>query len=341
MIKLRKHQYDSLKTSVDNNFSSGVHFHATGTGKTLIAFNLIFEFIKINPLAKLIFWICEKKSILQQQFDIDNLNKLHLKDPLKSFLILNLNEKSTKDWHASINASTYWNKPTLVVINRNLLTIRKLYTKIVRNIDLIIHDECHSIINNSSQEFYTWLQKFNSKCKCIGFSATPYTLNNININPFKNILSKFTMFDAYKGGIILPPIIERFELTNSYTYRCIAELIQMRIKEQPFKKIVVWCGTICFCNEMLEIFVSIYKNFSFCIDTSLNKVSKSSKCQTISKHLTLSNNKVITFTEFYNLESNGILFCAGKHKEGSDIPNLDTCVFLDYVENRCKNNFIQ
>ena len=30
------------------------------------------------------------------------------------------------------------------------------------------------------------------------------------------------------------------------------------------------------------------------------------------------------------LKSNGILFCATKHREGSDISKLDACIFLDY-----------
>ena len=35
------------------------------------------------------------------------------------------------------------------------------------------------------------------------------------------------------------------------------------------------------------------------------------------------------------------MFCACKHREGSDIPNLDTCVFLDYGEDRGASYFIQ
>ena len=37
MNKLRQHQIESLQKTLDNNFESGVHFHATGTGKSLIA----------------------------------------------------------------------------------------------------------------------------------------------------------------------------------------------------------------------------------------------------------------------------------------------------------------
>ena len=38
------------------------------------------------------------------------------------------------------------------------------------NIDLIIHDECHSIQNNTTQEFYNYICGVNKFVKCIGFS---------------------------------------------------------------------------------------------------------------------------------------------------------------------------
>ena len=38
---LRSNQYKAIKESVDNDFESGVHFHATGTGKSWIALELI------------------------------------------------------------------------------------------------------------------------------------------------------------------------------------------------------------------------------------------------------------------------------------------------------------
>ena len=40
-------------------------------------------------------------------------------------------------------------------------------------------------------------------------------------------------------------------------------------------------------------------------------------------------------------ENNAILFCASKHREGSDIPNLDGCIFMDHVSNRSERLFVQ
>jgi superfamily II DNA or RNA helicase len=42
-----------------------------------------------------------------------------------------------------------------------------------------------------------------------------------------------------------------------------------------------------------------------------------------------------------NRQHEGILFCAEKHREGSDIPFLDSCVFLDGCVNRSAHVFIQ
>ena len=40
---LRKNQKNAIKISLSNNFKSGVHFHATGTGKSWIALELILK----------------------------------------------------------------------------------------------------------------------------------------------------------------------------------------------------------------------------------------------------------------------------------------------------------
>ena len=64
---LRNNQLDAINASKNNNFKSGIHFHATGTGKSWIALNIILEYNK-NKKNNLIFWITEKKSILIEQF---------------------------------------------------------------------------------------------------------------------------------------------------------------------------------------------------------------------------------------------------------------------------------
>ena len=47
------------------------------------------------------------------------------------------------------------------------------------------------------------------------------------------------------------------------------------------------------------------------------------------------------YEQFRTVESNAIMFCAMKHREGSDIQKLDCCIFLDKVKNRSPIPFIQ
>ena len=46
------------------------------------------------------------------------------------------------------------------------------------------------------------------------------------------------------------------------------------------------------------------------------------------------------FESYSELEEKGI-FYACKHREGSDIKNLDCCIFLDKVEDRGPKTFVQ
>ena len=67
-ICLRKHQQDAILTTIENNFESGVHSHATGTGKSLIGLYILKEYVIKNNNNN-IWWICEQKSVLQKFFN--------------------------------------------------------------------------------------------------------------------------------------------------------------------------------------------------------------------------------------------------------------------------------
>mgnify|MGYP001301939260 CR=1 FL=1 len=43
-MKLREHQKNAVHLSIENNFSSGVLFHATGTGKSWVALDILINF---------------------------------------------------------------------------------------------------------------------------------------------------------------------------------------------------------------------------------------------------------------------------------------------------------
>ena len=46
---LKKNQLDALNISIDNNFQTGIHYHATGTGKSWIAMYILAAFYWLVP----------------------------------------------------------------------------------------------------------------------------------------------------------------------------------------------------------------------------------------------------------------------------------------------------
>jgi len=318
---LRPNQLKAITTTIDNNFKTGVHYHVTGSGKSWIAMNIILSFNKLNPKAHII-WICEKKSILIEQFNKDNLKSRNFYHIHQTFNIINFTENKLDDWYDSVNSSSFFWKPVLLIINRAFLTSSEKYKKIKINFGLLIHDECHTIVNKTTKAFYEHiLNKKGEVIKCIGFSATP----NLNFEPYKEIITSYNIYDAFLDDVIVPPKIKWFSCNDLLDYKEIMILIKDQIEkvELPYNKIIVWCGMIHLCSDMAKLFSQEFKNYLICIDT----------------HKKIDGYK--GYEEFSEIDTQAILFCAAKHREGSDIKNLDCCVFLDKVENRCPKVFIQ
>ena len=126
-MALRLNQYRAVNESVNNNFLSGVHCHATGTGKSWIALELIIEYDnRNNKSPNLIFWLCEQKSILIEQFNIKTLKEKGYDQIFDQFNILNYTEKKPRKWYEEIDTKfSSSSKSTLVVINRSFLVSGK------------------------------------------------------------------------------------------------------------------------------------------------------------------------------------------------------------------------
>ena len=321
---LRSNQKEAIQISKDNDFTSGIHYHATGTGKSWIAMYLLHEFHTKYP-NKNILWICEKKDILLQQFSYTILQERGFDKLLTQFNVLNFVSHKPDKWYESVNSAKFWGKPFLCIINRSFLTSQQKYKNIKSTIDLVIHDECHSIENTTTQEFYKWLQEHNNNMniqnRFIGFSATPEL-----VEPLTNILSKYSVYDGYLDKVILPPKIVWIKGEKNPSTPELLQLIQKNIEQLPYKKIIVWCGMIEECIHTATAWKSYFPNYTFCID--FNNIQQTT-------------NEFSDFDTFYKLEKEGILFCAVKHREGSDIPNIDGCIFMDLVEKRSERVFIQ
>lgn len=320
---LRVNQTKAIDISLKNDFQSGVHCHATGTGKSWIALELILAFNKKYPENNIL-WLCEQKSILIEQFNKKKIYEKGYKDIFNCFSILNYTEKKPRLWYQEINEAKFFRKPLLIIINRSFLVSKLKYEHITQSIDLIIHDECHSIVNNTTQTFYQWALKSQKSCKCIGFSATPV----IDFKPYDKILSHYSIYDAFCDDIIVPPHIKWIASEKILTDADIISICEQEIANLYYKKIIVWCGMIQLCHKLALLWKSHFKKFIISVDTSLNNNNKD-------------NQGFCGLEKFCEAESNAILFCACKHREGSDIKNLDGCIFLDKVEKRNSKTFVQ
>jgi superfamily II DNA or RNA helicase len=320
MNNLRPNQCKAINESINNDFESGIHYHATGSGKSWIAMNIILKFYEKYPEFNII-WICEKKSILIEQFNKDNLKDRNFHHILQKYNVLNFSDFKLVNWYNSVNSAKFWNKPVLLIINRAFLTSNNKYNKIQLPFHLIIHDECHTITNKTTREFYDYILQQKTKPKCIGFSATP----NLNFEPYKNIISSYSIYDAFLDNVIVPPKIKWFSCNDILHYDEIMDLIHNEINKSDlvYKKIIIWCGMIELCIDMAKLCTNYFKNYLICIDTSKEFEGYSS------------------YEDFDKINEKAILFCAAKHREGSDIKNLDCCIFLDKVENRCPKVFLQ
>lgn len=325
---LRRNQVDAITKSVENKFESGIHFHCTGSGKSWIALQLILEYNKLNP-NKHILWICEHKSILEEQFNKETIKARGFDEIYKKFIVIDYATKKLQNWYECVNSASFWGKSILLIINRAFLVSGEKYKNLYIPVGLIIHDECHSISNNTTKKFYNYLliEKPNIKKEntiipsCIGFSATPLLLNEL---PFKNVISKYTIYDAYKDNVVVKPVIKWINTESKITHIDIIKVFKSDILKLPYRKIVIWCGMIEHCFKLAKIWSLVFKDFLICVDTSEE-----------------SKNDYGNYEDFAKAEYNAFMFCACKHREGSDIMNLDCCIFLDKVRERSARTFVQ
>jgi superfamily II DNA or RNA helicase len=348
--KYRTNQIEAINRLNKNGFEVGIHNQATGCGKSTIILKYIDKAINEN---KSIILFTERLSIFTDlfKFNKDELEQLDVLMFWKQKNICNLlNTKiinritiKKKNWIKEFNGD----KPQLLVINRAYLTLDKEYEKISHNNNnfIILHDECH---NTSSDQCFELLSYFKNKnVPIIGFSATPlrsckkeeiYRLLDIyGIDGELNLLTNYNILHAIQEKLILPPNFSWFELKNTKTniktnddcedIKKVLNIYEEAILDMPYKKTIIWCGTTDLTNRWYDIFEKYFINKDFKLfkdHTNFDKIKANQN-----------------YEEFKDREENGILFCCNKHREGSDIKNLDSCIFLDYIKDRSSLIFIQ
>lgn len=296
--------------------------------------------------------------------DIIDMSKFHIVEHVYN-----------KDRYWIKNINNYdGDKPIFLIINRAFMTTRSKkqkynyrYEEIRKMPKFAIIDECHSCMANETYQLLLYL-KFNRGVKIHGLSATPYrsgksktnlTLDidcdekcNIDTNENEekllqifckpmnvnqlNLLSFFNLKEAIESGIVLEPIFHWYYMENKknkkkmyddndiHSVFCVLDTILRLCK---YKKCIVWCGTI----ELAEKWYDIFEKHK----------TKYINLPNIKRYIDHSKIKNNDYDEFYDTKNNTILFCANKFREGSDIPYLSCCLFLDKVMKRGQIPFIQ
>jgi len=339
----QKEAFDKLEK---NGLESGIHCQATGCGKTFIILRYIDYCIKKYGNNCKIILFTERVNILADLFDFkskhsepnrENIEYWKEKGiaDLSNIDIINRVTIKKKDWIKKLNNAI---KPTLLVINRAFLTLRKKYQEL-ESLSLILHDECHNTSSKMCHEFL--LNQKEKKTPMVGFSATPLRTGKDDLTKLKEIydqedplLTNYNMIYSISQELILPPEFYWFQIDEQKLDKknknviddmeigTVLMLLSQIVQKMPNKKIIAWCGRIDFARAWKKEFTINYKkyppleNFKFFLDTSKDTNAE--------------------YKLFKNIDSHAILFCANKHREGSDIRRLDSCIFLDRVKNREK-----
>lgn len=362
----RLNQTEAHNILYKKGIQSGIHCQATGTGKSYIMIDYVdYSKKMVNSNCKIILFT-ERVNILKDLFDFkDNkLNENKLIEwrengigDLTDYDIIDRVTIKKKNWVELLNKAV---KPTLLVINRAYLTLNcnsDLGYKKINNLDLIIHDECH---NSTSDLCYNFLKYFkDKKVPIVGFSATPLRngktdgefnkdklIEIFSDNMKLNLLTDYNMIYSIEQQLILPPKFYWYNMDSYQTDQTkkeemvtiseaeigsIMSILNEVMDILPNKKIIAWCGTIKLCEDWCSKFNEYKKKLK-------NIFPEIYKIETF---VDISSRKSDDYQNFRDKNSFAILFCAQKHREGSDIEKLDCCIFLDKVKNRSSIPFIQ
>ena len=353
-------QIQALQKIKENDFKSGIISMITGSGKSLIFLNAIYQHVKTkNPNKGSIYiLLCPRIDILRSLFfkiDKNGYYKLNNSKIIewKSNDIINLDNFkiidciNIKDKNLNFSSS----KHNLLLVNndffRSLYKDKKFKTCICKNTNFIIIDECHCISGNKIYEIIEEL-KYNYKIPIIGFSATPIrdtaksdnhviqifskSDNICEKNKKINLIYSYDLLQGIKDNVVLPYRIECVKINKIKGHKIgftnkdilnniLKNCINNKTKKLPYRKFIIWTNRK---NIMSECYKYVEKNFKqlkvYCT-SSFDKEFHD-------------NGFNVNYEEFYKSDGDCVLICINKCKEGSDIPNIDCGIYFDGVKNR-------
>jgi len=340
----------------ENEIQNGIICHATGTGKTICQFIIMGSVFENEN--KVIFLLCNFKNIIHQTFYSDdnkinyNLFRILKKEQIFNIWDCDIYDVSSDEKRVDIINSIKKIKDTtqnkIFLINTQYINNEKCRYKQLPVPNLILFDECHNI---TGEKTYEMLEYFSKKdTKIIGLSATP--IRNIksakNYDKLRNIfsndnddnddikiLSNYDNIKAITKGDILNIEIFLFSTNikkEKYSVENIDSCIDCIIKvlsKMFYKKMILWCGTIKHTTRM-------YEELKKKVPTKIKEIKK----ENIYMDHSQTDDEGDNYLEFKNIK-NGIIVCANKYREGSDIKYLGACVLADFVLEKSQCVFIQ
>ena len=315
-MQLWAHQQRALDVSICNGFASGVHAHATGSGKSILGHALVRAYAEMHK-GELMVWVCEQAGVIAEIFSRPVARR--------GLLVCDLVSRKPNDWWWCVQSALCWGKPVLVIVNRAFLVSQKRYEKLrSATLGLVLHDECHSGAGKTTQAFYTWLTTAHPNARVIGLSATPPSAAHAPHPALSKVLSRYSIYDATVARTIVPLRVCWSE--TRLTAQQSATLTHQLAVDAGVRKIIVWCGIIDHCYTMATLWARVFGSaWLVCCDTS-----RTNPCQW---------HDYAAFVAAK--EQPALLFCAAKHREGSDIDGLGMGVFVDGVEKRGAAVFVQ
>jgi superfamily II DNA or RNA helicase len=363
---LRSNQIDGITKTYYQNFTTGVHNHIMGSGKTvmeLLHIDVFFNYYLDKSMVEgaLCLFISSRINILNKIFfeDTDSNDYEKYGIHLNKYKIINY---VTDD---ILNPKNIFSnkKANIVVCNIQYLKNiqeNKIFKEIIKKTKLIIFDECHNISAPTTYKFINEFKKIN--VPIIGFSATPTRTSKEAKENFKeiftvdkkvNIISVYDLFQGIMDDYILPFKIKQYEFKGlylkndndsekinysdrdfKYNKRILRKILLDEIQNAPYCKFVAWCSSISNLEKWKKI-----------IEEEFTK-------EELKVYVTHSgNNKYLPVNEYNNFYSlkpetpdkkiNAILLNVNTVTEGCDIDFVDAGIFLDPVKNKNIVTYLQ
>ncbi len=330
----KENQIEGIQNTLAVDFINGIHSQATGTGKSLMALNIIWKYHLLYPNNS-IMWLCERKDIPTKLFFdrtekngkvtfIEEYRKWRKCDIINmwNFHVIDLTTCKPANWVQMINQET--NKPKFIIVNRAFLTTNSSlmnckyrYQEILNDKapKLIIHDECHSTPAQRTYEMMIHaIEKWQSKIQ--GLSATPYREGTTK----KKVIDSISKWNATSNIDRLINIYPN--PTNNNSLHLLSQCELKRAIEEGYILEPVFHWFYCYQNEPNENEKSFRNSEIFQMMTALNNMMQ--KCTY--KKVLIWCKYVKTAEEMYNM------FNENRNKF-QELKNITSFIFHSRMKN--------